>query len=90
MYWRVQSQTRKETTRRFWSEAPTFELLEQELVMTPLRARITNNRSTDVAARVNLPVIDMGRRVLGTKKSEKHDIFQKVRNVPGISKKSTL
>ena len=42
------------------------ESLEQGLVMPP-RARMTNDRSTGVAARVNLTVIGTVRRLLGNK-----------------------
>ena len=43
------------------------ESLEQGLVMAPPRARMTNDRSTGVAARVNLTVIGTVRRLLGNK-----------------------
>ena len=43
------------------------ESLEQGLVMAPPRARMTNDRSTGVAARVNLTGIGMGRRLVENK-----------------------
>ena len=68
----IQSPTSKKNNN--WGNNPEIvgvgrrlpESLEQGLVMAPPRARMTNDRSTGVAARVNLTIVGTGRRLLET------------------------